>query len=131
MMRSLLVLAGLGTVAGLAACSTPEVSQGRSDYLTYCAGCHGDDAMGDGPAAKNFAVTPPDLTLISSRYGGFPTVEVMSQIDGYSRGTEAMPAFGAELVNSPTVLVDTGDGVQTPTPSRLYDLALYLKSIQR
>ena len=40
-----------------------------------------------------------------------------------------MPKF-APLLDSPTVLVDLGDGVQTPTPQRLIDLADYLKTIQ-
>jgi hypothetical protein len=40
-----------------------------------------------------------------------------------------MPQFGP-LLDSPTVLVDVGDGIQTPTPERLIDLADYLKTIQ-
>ena len=56
---------------------------------------------------------------------------VMSKIWGYSAGAvpSMMPEFGP-LLDSPIVLVDVGDGVQTPTPERLIDLGEYLKSIQ-
>ena len=57
----------------------------------------------------------------------------MSKIWGYSKGEGAasmMPKFGP-LLESQTVLVDVGDGVQTPTPERLIDLANYLTTIQK
>ena len=58
----------------------------------------------------------------------------MSQIDGYRRaraGDVVMPEFGAALQAGELVLFDTGDGIVSPTPERLVDLALYLRSIQR
>lgn len=122
------VVAGLGAVAiaGLAACvpQAPDVA-GRADFQTLCAGCHGADGTGGGGAA--------DLTRIAERDGGaFDYARVMSHIDGYTRtdAGEAMPEFGA-LLDGGTVLVDLGDGVLTPTPVRLYELALYLEAIQK
>ena len=59
--------------------------------------------------------------------------EVMSVIDGYGRtdqGVNPMPEFGDDL-HSRMLLVDTGDGVLTPTPERLAALTDYLRSLQQ
>jgi hypothetical protein len=79
------------------------------------------------------APSPADLTGLARRNGGvFPTAEVMSAIDGYTRhgSRSKMPEFGAYLKESETVLVDVGDGAKTPTPEPLYAVTLYLESIQ-
>ena len=131
------IAASLLVSVGLLACAPapqPEVA-GRALYFEHCAGCHGSGGQGDGPDAASVGVPVPDLTQISNRNGcTFPTVAVMSQIDGYRRerqGSITMPAFGEALLTSPRVLVDFGDGVETPTPEALVDLAAYLESIQR
>lgn len=123
----------LGLVlAGSAAACAPVVETGRSDYEALCAACHGPEGRGDGWAAKGLEARPADLTKIAARNGGiFPRVAVMSHIDGYTRDDsgQVMPDFGA-LLEGDTVLVETGDGVLTPTPARLVALADYLASIQ-
>jgi mono/diheme cytochrome c family protein len=103
---------------------------GQALFSDYCAVCHGPDGRGrlaNGPDV-------PDLTGLSARNGGvFPLVAVMSKIDGYTRASQTgveMPEFGA-LLNSPDVLIDTGDGILTPTPKHLVDLAAYLDFIQQ
>jgi len=56
----------------------------------------------------------------------------MSKIWGYSHGeapSALMPKF-APLMAGPTVLVDTGDGIMTPTPLRLVAIAAYLETVQ-
>jgi len=137
MTRSSLVrLAGVGVAAAaLAACQAvpvAEVQVARQDFADHCAACHGADARGDGPAAAGMAVPPPDLTRLRARNGGtFPLVEVMSQIDGYTRGSGSMPEFGSLLLEDDTVMVETAPGVQTPTPARLAAMARYLETLQR
>ncbi len=117
---------------GLAACE-PEVQTSRATYLDLCAGCHGASGRGDGPAAPGLTARPADLTQIAVRNGGvFPRVAVMAKIHGYARGTGhygAMPSFGP-LLQGRKVLVDTGDGVMTPTPEPLVDLAVYIEGLQ-
>ncbi len=121
----------------LAAClpgQTPTPpSSGKADFTELCAPCHGASAKGDGELAKSLAHPPADLTGLSSRHGGvFPMAYVMSKIWGYSHGeapSALMPKF-APLMEGPTVLVDTGDGIQTPTPLRLVEIAEYLKTVQ-
>ncbi|WP_208353308.1 c-type cytochrome [Pseudaestuariivita rosea] len=124
--------AAISIAMALAGCQTNE-QVGRSDYAALCAGCHGDTGRGDGPAAAGLPIAPPDLTTLSARNGGeFPMVEVMSTIDGYSRGDHygAMPKFWPRLEGE-LVMVETEPGVMTPTPRRLVALAEYLRTIQQ
>ncbi|MGB8622841.1 MAG: cytochrome c, partial [Paracoccaceae bacterium] len=85
-------------------------------------------------AAGGLDPAPADLTRIAARNGGvFPWARVMGHIDGYKRrdrAGEMMPEFGARM-QGPTVLFDSGDGIMTPTPKPLVDLARYLESIQQ
>ncbi|MCV2869501.1 cytochrome c [Defluviimonas sp. WL0002] len=122
------------TLAILGACAPEQQVSGRSLYLDYCASCHGVGGKGDGPAAEGLGKMPADLTRIAARNGGvFPKVRVMSTIDGYTRRgdrSSVMPELGVVLQEGPLVLVDTGDGVMTPTPVNLVALADYLEKLQ-
>lgn len=118
----------------LAACQPQPQANGKALFHDFCAGCHGADGRGNGPAAAGLARRPADLTQIAARNGGsFPKVKVMDWIDGFSRagkhGGEVMPVFDPLLVG-PNVLVDTGNGVLTPTPVQLVALAEYVESLQ-
>lgn len=119
--------------AALTACTPPPVADtGRADYQALCSACHGPEGKGDGIAAEGLARAPADLTQLAARNGGaFDRVAVMSHIDGYTRGDsgQIMPDFG-EFLQGETVLIDTGDGVLTPTPARLVALADYLATLQ-
>lgn len=135
-MRLILTGAALGLIAIVAACAMqgPQPEAGRAYYQDMCASCHGEDGRGDGPAAEGLKVKPSDLTTIAARNGGtFPRVAVMSMIDGYNRAKGhggMMPVFDP-LLRGPKVLIDTGDGIETPTPARLVDLADYIQTLQR
>ena len=111
----------------------PGPASGKADFMELCAPCHGVTGKGDGELGKTLAHPPADLTGISARHGGaFPMAYVMSKIWGYQKGkapTALMPKF-APLMEGPLVLVDTGDGIQTPTPQRLVQIAEYLRTIQ-
>ena len=124
-----------GAMALAAGCTPqqPEEVSGRALYAENCAVCHGTGGRGDGPAAGGMSPPPTDLTLLSrTNNGTFPLVAVMSYVDGYTREdrAEGMPAFGA-LLEGRTMMVETGDGVLTPTPEPLVELAEYLRSFQR
>jgi len=123
---------------GLAACvlpgMEPPIPSGAEDYATYCAVCHGDGGKGAGPMASTLEARPADLTLLSDRNGGtFPTTRVMAKVWGYT-GARAndgiMPNFGPLLAGN-TVLYDGGDGIDTPTPIRLVQIAEYVKTLQK
>ncbi|WP_317054740.1 cytochrome c [Roseovarius rhodophyticola] len=106
---------------------------GQMIFADNCVECHGADAKGDGPWAKNLKTQPADLTKIASRRNGvWPMLEVMSIIDGYSKKTiprEEMPII-IGLSEGPMVDFDTGNGLVEPTPARLVAIAIYLESIQ-
>ena len=130
-MRQAGAMAVLAMIA-VAGCAN-EVETGRASYTSLCAECHGDDGTGDGPSSLALTAKPADLTQISKRNGGaFPRTAIMAKIDGYAKGEPhygAMPAFWP-LLEGRTVLVETGDGILTPTPEPLVALAAYLESIQ-
>jgi cytochrome c553 len=53
-----------GTLFSLAASadnSQPE-EPGRTDFVTYCAACHGVEGRGDGTIAEFLTITATDLT---------------------------------------------------------------------
>lgn len=135
-MKTLALTAGLSLgLLALAACAPDGRVAGRALFDQYCVSCHGSDGTGNGPAAEGLPKRPADLTRIAERSGGtFPMVRVMSVIDGYTRRNDhssVMPELGAALQEGPVVMVETSDGVKTPTPANLVALAEYLKTIQR
>ena len=132
-MKRYIALSAAGLIAACTEVEMPGPSEGSALFAANCAACHGTSATGDGPQAGNLSVKPADLTRISARNGGaFPRAEVLSVIDGYSKGTHSnrvMPEFGL-LLEGDTVPVEV-DGVLTPTPRPLAALLSYLESIQQ
>lgn len=121
-------------VIALSACvdtkDTPDT--GAEDYAAYCSSCHGATGKGDGEVASDLTRKPADLTKLSKRNkGAFPKTRVMAQIWGYAgaKGRGVMPDFGP-LLQGEMVPYDGGDGIETPTPIRLVQLAEYLTSLQ-
>lgn len=119
----------------LAACVDAKDSPdtGAEDFATYCAACHGAGGKGDGDAAAGLSRKPANLTKLSAKNkGAFPTTRVMAQIWGYAgaKGRGVMPDFGP-MLQGEMVPYDGGDGIETPTPIRLVELAEYLKRLQQ
>jgi mono/diheme cytochrome c family protein len=102
--------------------------EGRDLFRAYCAGCHGADARGGGPAAVSLKSTPPDLTQIARRRGGrFPLAEVEKIIAGdesasATHGMREMPIWGPILGQ---IQRDQNLG-----KIRIRNLAKYLESLQ-
>lgn len=115
----------------LPACDPVDTYDAETLYDENCAICHGPGGQGDGPAAGGLTPPPADLTRLAARNGGvFPLTRTMSYIDGYKLPERAMPQFGDLLQDAPSTLVETDDGVLTPTPVPLIALANYLESLQ-
>ena len=75
----------LGTATpGWAETEGTAVTQGRADYLTYCAACHGTEGQGDGPVSGSLKHRPPNLTYLQQQEaeGKFPYQRVMNIIQG-------------------------------------------------
>ena len=125
-------------VALLAAACTPTEPppvSGRALYTQFCQVCHGPGGRGDGPLARDLSKRPADLTGIAARNGGvFPLIKVMSTIDGYTRKNDhgsIMPEMGVLLQGGRTVMIDGGEGIETPVPESLLALAEYLRTLQK
>ena len=108
------------------------VEQGRADFQTLCASCHGLEGRGDGPAAPALNQVPADLTRIAARRGGsFPDSEVATYIDGRfeltAHGTREMPVWGEKLGQEIAPDVHPDEVVR----GRIVTLVEYLKTIQR
>jgi mono/diheme cytochrome c family protein len=91
------VVAGQSSPPG--ALDRSAANRGELTFKTYCASCHGAQARGDGPLAKDLKVQPANLSELSKRNEGiFPFEMVIKTIDhGRSvrgHGTEDMPAWG-------------------------------------
>lgn len=63
----------------------PTLEQGRTVFLTYCAGCHGFDGMAYFPEAPSFAMGE---RLVKSDY---------ALLDTLRRGRNSMPSWSAKL----------------------------------
>lgn len=127
----LVTMLALGAcVLGHGAAKTPS---GADDFADFCSSCHGVSGKGDGALATSLPHRPADLTGLAKRAGGtFPTTKVMAKIWGYTggkSGAAVMPAF-APLLDSDLIPYDGGDGIMSPTPMRLIQIAEYLKTLQ-
>ncbi|WP_225028415.1 c-type cytochrome [Xinfangfangia pollutisoli] len=123
---------GLVAALALAGCMEEKQPTGAQDFADYCAACHGPGGKGDGAGAEGLPRHPADLTTLAKRNkGDFPKLRVMAKIWGYTGkyGDTPMPNFGP-LLDSPLVPYDAGDGIASPTPLRLVQLAEYVESLQ-
>lgn len=136
-MQTRALLLALPLVLPMAACIGPKapVPSGEEDFATYCSACHGSDGKGTGAVAQVLSAPPADLTrLAATNDGVFPKTRVMSKIWGYTARPVAedgpiMPPF-SDLLEGDTVLYDSGDGIPTPTPLRLVQLAEHVEGLQ-
>jgi len=97
---TLLVLAATAVAA---TCNAQEqfqpADQGRRDFESDCAMCHGVDGKGGGSYARLQQLKTPDLTLLTVRNRGeFPYRQVAEIIDGRHstiiHGIPGMPIWG-------------------------------------
>ncbi|MDR7125784.1 cytochrome c [Pseudotabrizicola sp. 4114] len=126
------LFAALALGACVIATAPKVMPTGAQDFADFCAGCHGLSGKGDGEMAGTLTRRPPDLTRLARRNGGtFPTTKVMAKIWGYTggKGGAVMPNFGP-LLDSDLMPYDGGDGIMSPTPARLVQIAEHLQAIQ-
>jgi mono/diheme cytochrome c family protein len=131
-MSRTLILALLLLATGTAVAASPFAAyNGEQLYRRFCASCHGAAGSGDGPVAKSFRATLPDLTRIAQRHGGqFPEDLVRRVIDGRqivgAHGDRLMPVWGQELRSDAAADLDPRDA-----ETIVERLVTYLRSIQR
>ena len=126
-------LAGLTATQALA-----EDPLGRAEYMTACAGCHGESGKGDCPLAGLLNIQTPSLTTITGTKGDgeFPMEWVIWMIDGRNiiraHGAE-MPVWGDRYLASAEVSEaesETPESEELVVRGRILSLAYYLESIQ-
>ncbi len=98
-------------------------------YKSYCAACHGADALGNGPAAEALKVPPPDLTTLSQKNGGkYPAMKVSAILRGEevlaAHGTKEMPIWG-------NLFWSMSGGHAAEVQQRITNLNHYLESLQK
>jgi mono/diheme cytochrome c family protein len=103
-------------------------ASGEQMYKEYCAVCHGKDGKGDGPAASELKVPPPDLTDLTKRNDGkFPADHIASVLrfgtKAPAHGTADMPVWGPlfQSLNRQSSAV---------VSQRIANLTNYIKSLQ-
>ena len=116
------------TEAAQDAVANEAIARGRIVYTRYCVSCHGKDARGDGPLAKELRVPVPDLTTLAARSGGaYPhdrVVRIISKGDEVrGHGTADMPAWGPAFNRT--------NGIEASVDEAIRNLARYLGSVQR
>lgn len=129
----LLVTANCGTAA-----ADEALEQGRRDFASLCAPCHGADGKGGGPQAAGLQKKPADLTAITARYGRFPGDLVFETIAGIDmpdgHGTRDMPAWGDVFVSEDvggSTNLDDAEKAADDASRRIAGLMHYIESIQQ
>ncbi len=105
-----------------------SAASGSEMYVSYCASCHGKNAMGNGPAAAALKSAPPDLTTLAKRNGGkYPALRVRSILLGKENlvphGDQEMPVWGP-------VFRTISAGHEEIVDLRIDNLNRYLESLQ-
>ena len=134
MTRGIVVIGLILTVPASiwAAATAPDAAaaaKGRVTYGRYCVSCHGPQAKGDGPLARDLRVSVPDLTTLAQRNGGkFPSERVVQVIQGgetvRGHGTADMPAWGDAFKKT------KGTGEAT-VDAAIRNLSQYLRTLQQ
>lgn len=105
-------------------------NSGEEMYREYCAVCHGKAGKGDGPAASELKIPPPDLTVLAKNNNGkFPSDHVAAVLrfgtETPAHGTSEMPVWGRVLGTSPI------HGTQSAQVQlRIHNLTNYIESLQ-
>lgn len=110
--------------------SPEDIAYGAVDYARYCAQCHGDGGLGDGPLAEHMIRKPTDLTRLTALNSGlFPDIMTYNLIDNGGDIAEHVspdrPPWGDLFMAEPSPL-----SPDTAADTRIYDLIDFIKSIQ-
>ena len=128
--------AAVGLVLALGAFSAASLGEeaGKTDYMTYCASCHGVSGEGNGPVAGSLKNRPPDLTYLHQQEtdGAFPRKLVKGIIEGNpeydknfrTHGPAAMPVWGKIIYE------DSGERASI-AEARINNLVSYIESLQK
>jgi len=123
---------GYGADVAAAQREADRLAQGRAEFETYCASCHGSEGDGNGPVAPSMTPRPADLRRIAARNGGaFPQAAIEAWVDGRdavaAHGPRDMPVWGRAFREEEELNAVTEERVR----DRIVLLVHYLESIQQ
>ena len=139
------VLAFLVGVPGTLANSTTKVGNtqptglehelGRTDFVAYCAACHGVGGKGDGTVAEFLTITAADLTQLKKmNAGSFPREKIHNVIDGRAEvkihGARDMPVWGDWFKFEADASVAGKGDTEEVVLERINALVNYIETIQ-
>lgn len=114
-----------------------ELQQAKVDFGHLCAPCHGRDGKGNGTQAARLAKAPPDLTVVTQKYGEFPAQKVFETIAGFEmpegHGTRDMPIWGDVFVTEEvgkSTTIEQALKASDEASRRITALVHYVESIQ-
>ena len=114
-----------------------DLQQARVDFGHLCAPCHGRDGKGNGTQAARLAKAPPDLTVVTVKYGEFPAQKVFETIAGLDmpdgHGTRDMPIWGDVFVTEQvgkSTTIEQALKASDEASRRITALVHYVGSIQ-
>lgn len=131
--RQFLCLALLGSLfAAPVSAQVIDEYSGQETFMRFCAACHGESGMGDGPVAEGLPITVPDLTRLEQRKGGEFEEDLLRKIiDGREvvvvHGTRYMPVWGYEF----WVEEGADEAAKERVDIIVDNLVEYIRSIQR
>ena len=131
--RKFLCLALLGSLfAAPVSAQVIDEYSGQETFMRFCAACHGESGMGDGPVAEGLPITVPDLTRLEQRKGGEFEEDLLRKIiDGREvvvvHGTRYMPVGGYEF----WVEEGADEAAKERVDIIVDNLVEYIRSIQR
>jgi len=144
-MKIVFALALLAGLPGTLANSTTKVGTtqpaglthdlGRTDFVAYCAACHGVSGKGDGTVAEFLTITAVDLTqLRKMNAGSFPRERIHNVIDGRAEvkihGARDMPVWGDWFKFEADASVAGKGAKEEVVLERINGLVAYIESIQ-
>jgi hypothetical protein len=123
-----------------------ELDLEKTEYMSSCASCHGEDGKGKGPFSDKLKTAPPDLTILTRKNKGvFPVVAAYRSIDGRnlveSHDIREMPIWGCRHTPSAVQrkpvkpdpyesLLDLPCGPEDVIANRILSVLVYLRRIQ-
>ena len=127
---SMLSLAAMLSVSQPVLSANDEVAEGHRYFIQYCASCHGQDGLGDGPVAKSLSRQPANLRKLGDKYGmPLPAHRIAELIDVRdtvrAHGTRDVPVWGERLYE-----VGQGEKGETGIGDVIAKIIAYLNTIQ-
>lgn len=77
----------------------PNLDNGKIQFVSNCAACHGEKGLGDSELAKHLDITPDNIYAELTDPFGFEVELISSVLNGDNGQGGTMPAFKGSLSN--------------------------------